>query len=314
MGTPKPSLQFRVRMEKIECSRCMKTFSQSASLLTMIIFTHRLTFGPASSLLRHIRNKRCEQSSVVVRQKSCQRCSESKTKCDLRRPTCHRCAQRNFVCGYPSMAGSTDSPDSRTLGHTRISNSMIGLHKTHISTEVEPSTELSNETPLTSNQRSCTYAPLEASPYETSFNTLSTASEGLDDFCASLTASVNTTSESLLPLDLSSLPSISTTPPLTRHSMQTILRCLRTWPRIMAKGLSSPPIIHPSVLSQPLMPAALARCFTLVKMWDGQCTGANTMVEETVKKEMQCLLDIVRSVCSSKPTYLFADSKLVSNP
>jgi hypothetical protein len=43
------------------------------------------------------------------------------------------------------------------------------------------------------------------------------------------------------------------------------------------------------------MPAALARCYTLVKMWDGQSPGALMMVEETIKKEMQRLLDIVRA-------------------
>jgi hypothetical protein len=103
---------------------------------------------------------------------------------------------------------------------------------------------------------------------------------------------------------------------LTVHSMQTLFRCLRTWPRIMAKGIFCPPIIHHTMLSQPLMPAALAKCYTLTRMWDGHSPGSDVMVQEIITKEMQSLLDTVRLYISFSFTSLVQANinMSVSNP
>jgi hypothetical protein len=45
--------------------------------------------------------------------------------------------------------------------------------------------------------------------------------------------------------------------PLVRHSMQTLLRVIKTWPHILAKGFQTPPVLHhthsdPTTILQPI--------------------------------------------------------------
>ncbi len=93
---------------------------------------------------------------------------------------------------------------------------------------------------------------------------------------------------------LSLLPTTDTTPALTKHSMQTLLRVFRTWPGMVARGFQLPPIFHNSLDPLKNLPQSLANCFTLVNMWAGQCEGANSIVQDTVLKEMKKLFEVVR--------------------
>ncbi|CCT72868.1 uncharacterized protein FFUJ_12762 [Fusarium fujikuroi IMI 58289] len=43
-----------------------------------------------------------ERNDPPARRKSCQACKKARRRCDLARPTCQRCAQRNIHCHYPS--------------------------------------------------------------------------------------------------------------------------------------------------------------------------------------------------------------------
>ena len=100
------------------------------------------------------------------------------------------------------------------------------------------------------------------------------------------------------------LPSSTETPKLVRHSMELILRILRTWPRMLAKEIQTPPMIHPSQLSEPVKTGILSNCITLVKMWYGQCSGATEIVQDTVKREMQELINTVGSLIQSVRAYV----------
>lgn len=91
----------------------------------------------------------------------------------------------------------------------------------------------------------------------------------------------------MLPL----LPPADAAPPLARHSMEVLLRVLRTWPRILAKEFQLPPMIHPSQVAHRTLPQPLANCFTLCKMWAGHWDGASEMVRDTVLKEMKSLFE-----------------------
>jgi hypothetical protein len=93
---------------------------------------------------------------------------------------------------------------------------------------------------------------------------------------------------------LSILPSTATTPTLVRHSMEYILRVLRTWPRMMAKGVQLPPMIHPTQSPAVTKSKWLSNCYTIVKMWFGQCPGTSEIVQETVKREMEEVMNTVR--------------------
>ncbi|KAF5694763.1 hypothetical protein FDENT_891 [Fusarium denticulatum] len=42
-----------------------------------------------------------ERNDPPARRKSCQACKKARRRCDLARPTCQRCAQRNIHCHYP---------------------------------------------------------------------------------------------------------------------------------------------------------------------------------------------------------------------
>lgn len=66
---------------------------------------------------------------------------------------------------------------------------------------------------------------------------------------------------------------------------------------MMGKEIQLPPIIHPSQLSGEQKQMQLSNCFTLAKMWYGQCPGATDIVQETVKREMQELINTVSSHC-----------------
>ncbi|KAE8445698.1 hypothetical protein EG329_012996 [Mollisiaceae sp. DMI_Dod_QoI] len=92
---------------------------------------------------------------------------------------------------------------------------------------------------------------------------------------------------------LASLQSQDTTPPLAKHSMQTLLRVFRSWPGMLAKGFQLPPIFHYSTKEkekEKSFPLPLANCCTLVKMWYGQHEGSNAIVQDTILKEMKTIV------------------------
>jgi len=83
------------------------------------------------------------------------------------------------------------------------------------------------------------------------------------------------------------------TPPLVKQSMQTLLRVIKTWPKMLAKGLQTPPMIHfshadPNTVLQPM-----ANCIAIAKMWAGQSDGATKIIHQTIIQEMRWLFDQV---------------------
>ena len=89
-----------------------------------------------------------------------------------------------------------------------------------------------------------------------------------------------------------------TTPPLVRHSMETLLRVMKTWPKMLAKGFQTPPMLHftntlPDTMLQPM-----ANCVTVAKMWAGQSDGATEIVRQTVIQEMRSLFEQVSEYAS----------------
>ncbi|KAI1118398.1 hypothetical protein F5Y14DRAFT_447271 [Nemania sp. NC0429] len=88
------------------------------------------------------------------------------------------------------------------------------------------------------------------------------------------------------------------------HRAQIIFRAFRSWPRMMAKGIQVPPIIHLSqfyydggkehgcVLE---IPKHIARCITLCKMWVGQAEESGQIVQDAVRGEVESILTKYRS-------------------
>lgn len=76
-------------------------------------------FDRKDVLSRHMRVHDARRAPPGARRRACQPCAQSKTRCDIARPTCSSCARRNIVCSF----GTADTPSQ---GQTQESDS-IGL-------------------------------------------------------------------------------------------------------------------------------------------------------------------------------------------
>lgn len=88
-------------------------------------------------------------------------------------------------------------------------------------------------------------------------------------------------------------------PRLVEHSADTLFRAFRSWPRMLAKGIQLPPIIHlfqlccdgkKDISKEVAMPNHIARCITLCKMWVGQAGGSGQIVQDAIRGEAECIL------------------------
>jgi hypothetical protein len=84
--------------------------------------------------------------------------------------------------------------------------------------------------------------------------------------------------------------------PFGPGSMNLTFRVLRTWPRMMAKGFQSPPLLHHTHLAQHRIAKSLAHCYTIVRMWNGQGEKSAGLVRETAVREMTRLFQNVRTL------------------
>jgi hypothetical protein len=235
--------------------------------------------------VRHI--KSCASGRPVsVRQKSCRQCSITKTKCDLDRPTCSRCTLKGASCEYLT-GDQSGKPGNVVAG--KASEELTNKSQSTQGFAISPTnTLMSTALGHTTSPVSLLY--LEYEPSNLTTGSLYGSSDSANSAGSTAINSPDTFSDSWL---TSTLPSADTTPPLTKHSMELVFRILRSWPRMMAKGFQLPPIFHHSVDLQKTLLIPLANCFTLVKMWDGQSEGANSIVQNTIIKEMETLFSQV---------------------
>ncbi|KAH7356917.1 hypothetical protein BKA65DRAFT_534684 [Rhexocercosporidium sp. MPI-PUGE-AT-0058] len=229
-----------------ECLTCRKTFSQKSSLVRYLKLCTR-TVKPTS-----------------LRQKSCQRCAGAKAKCDLRRPLCSRCSLRGVSCVYVSSAQSdTDRGDSSPSPPTDHYASSIGTLVPPLDGNVATMMDIfCND--LTNNAFLIQDLNNRGSP--------NVVPRSFDSSLHSTALTTNTDFSGLGDPWIFSLLSPETTPPLVQHSMETLLRALRTWPRILSKGFQLPPTFHHSISQH---------------MWDFR--GTNALVHDTVMTEIKTL-------------------------
>ncbi|KAL3475454.1 hypothetical protein BJX99DRAFT_259400 [Aspergillus californicus] len=253
------------------------------------------TFSHRSSLIRHLRKKCNQPQPLTIRRKACTQCVADKTRCNLKRPTCSRCSVRQISCHYPYPA--LDSPTSPSLERD----------ETNPPLQVEAS-DLPGAPLLTA-------LPQVQTPPDTSilFDSLFYDSANWDlslvnepnPFLSPRRDSVAlllNDSENLFPPELGDIQntllpptpkadSLSPTAALANHSMEFIFRVLRSWPRMLAEEFQTPPLIHHTQIADTkALPQALANCFTLVKMWHGQCHGAEDMVRKLIVNEVDTIL------------------------
>jgi hypothetical protein len=71
-----------------------------------------------------------ERNDPPARRKSCQACKKARRRCDLARPTCQRCAQRNIHCHYPYAPPQRESAGVIVDAQPMVSVSDIELSYT----------------------------------------------------------------------------------------------------------------------------------------------------------------------------------------
>lgn len=231
---------------------------------------------------------------MSTRKKSCRKCTEAKARCDLQRPACLRCEKRGFDCQYAAPPAASEAVG---LSPERRSNVDGFTAQTQAFESADNGQELSFQQVRTE--------PLQAG--RSDFNLSAPAQSSNDN-------AVDTPGNNNLVLDFSGVRLVATTdsiqirnrwlesflPSFTRrqkflqpYTVQYLSVILKSYPRQMLRHGGLPSFIHPlQVAGQ--MPQALANCYSLVLMWEGRAAGSESMVTETVQREMKRLLDEVR--------------------
>lgn len=242
-----------------------------------------------SSLVRHL--KLCTRPRPAsLRQKSCRQCAFAKAKCDLQRPNCSRCSLRGVACTYVTAAPEDGSESSSSPPKEQSSNS------SSVQTPTGPVTATPGREAL-EDFLNRVNEPLEAAaeelPIHLPLPDVPHQCNEPVDFLGNLQGTTD-----LIHFDpwlLASLSPQDTTPPLAKHSMQTLLRVLRTWPCMLAKGFQFPPIFHHSIRDNECKVAQpLANCCTLTRMWYFQQEGTSAIVQQTITRELKFILGHVR--------------------
>ncbi|KAL5337898.1 hypothetical protein BJX70DRAFT_367990 [Aspergillus crustosus] len=250
------------------------------------------SFSHRSSLIRHLRKKCNQPQPQTIRRKACTQCVTDKTRCNLDRPNCSRCSLRQISCHYPyptpepsnspSPEPERDEPElaapvvpvvvpeaptptvlPELQGPARSQNLFESIFPDPASWDVSLPVDLNSF--LLQNRDS---GALVLS------DTGQIYSPGLSSALVTPKSSVEASSAGLM-----------------HHSMEFIFRVLRAWPRMLADEFQTPPLIHHSHLGDSnSLPLPLANCFTLVKMWHGQCQGSGDMVNRLIENEVNNLL------------------------
>lgn len=86
-------------------------------------------------------------------------------------------------------------------------------------------------------------------------------------------------------------------PPLVKQSMKTLLRVMKTWPRILAKGFQSPPILHHTHTDPKTSLDSMRTCISISKLWASQpALLATDYICQTILHEIRTIFVSYRSL------------------
>ncbi|KAL5338197.1 hypothetical protein BJX70DRAFT_398912 [Aspergillus crustosus] len=254
------------------CARCMQHF------------THK------SSLVRHA--KRCfRNEKPLPRRKACQQCATSKARCDLRRPNCGRCQMRSIPCEFATREDTaipTSSPadPSTTTTLPLPVRSPEGFDYLAVDNEwLYASTSSSDLSPASSAYYTGTLPSLSTTP-ELDPQVLTDSMQCPPGIWFDRVVSDQRRQELLGPPQPTPNSEV-----LRAHTVQFILRALKSWPRLMSMHGTGrlPPIIHRMQIANGI-PIPLANCFTLAKCWAGGVDGSVEFMRESILQEIRRLL------------------------
>ncbi|CAN9196101.1 unnamed protein product [Alternaria alternata] len=86
------------------------------------------------------------------------------------------------------------------------------------------------------------------------------------------------------------------TPPLVRHSMQTLLCVIKTWPRMLAKGFQTPPILHHTHTNPKTILRPMQDCTFITKAWSSQTVHDTETVRDAILHSMRSLFSTYRTL------------------
>ncbi|GKZ87088.1 hypothetical protein AnigIFM59636_000217 [Aspergillus niger] len=237
--------------------------------------------------MRSSQSKRRQQPPP--RKKACQSCTKSKVRCDLDRPACSRCRSLGRTCEYlthPPVTSPPSEPNYTSPTDTTDREPVLPIYSTP---QIAPISELPIPLPYTFS--SPAWTPPHP-PRRLVADSVRGESNELDFTGIELVPSVNAESirdRWLRPYILPPLGRDEVPKAYHPFTLQYISRILSTYPRFMLKDGDVPPIIHRMQIVGRRMPRALANCYSLVRMWEQAAEGSETLVVETVEKEMDRL-------------------------
>ena len=257
----------------------------------------------------------------LSRKKACEQCSNAKVRCDLKKPQCSRCESRRINCGYtapckPSAAGSS-SRDEMTVPHPfhtpdfALRDGLLapapennprsyesGFAKSSSTVRQDDKTAPSAQSHHQTDPSSPTDLPLLSERGQTSRQACPSNNEYWTGEALGF-ADLNL----ICPIDALKIrnrwlgdfiPSfdqrVKNYPP---GITILISRVLKSYTVILLRAGHLPPFIHPAQLSGSEIPTPFANCLSLVRMWDGQVRGSESMVRGIIKTEMVRLFEEV---------------------
>jgi hypothetical protein len=98
--------------------------------------------------------------------------------------------------------------------------------------------------------------------------------------------------------DWSLLPhrSNSDIPSLARNSMQTLLRVIKTWPRMLAKGFQPPIMLHHSHINPKSILPPMQDCIVVAKLWSSQTIHNTDSVRDVILQNIRLLFSTYRAL------------------
>lgn len=246
-------------------------------------------------------SSRRPKRASIPRKKACQECTARKARCDLRRPRCSRCEARQAACVYAGTGCMIDNAQSATEGGTRVvhlangvpgaiqAQSIPSASRNWILEPANPALEAGQFQYPDSPQTPSQTPSLESKSGSRNESGEYWAGEPLSFTNLNLICTVDPTSiRNRWLADF--IPSVTDRAKIYSPGVSSFIsRVLKTYPQMLLSKGQLPPFIHPSQLASPDLPTPLANCLSLVRLWYGQVRGSETIVSETINKEMDRL-------------------------
>lgn len=245
-------------------------------------------------------NKSAKRASVP-RKKACRPCTVARARCDLIRPTCSRCVDKQLQCEYfvPAAAGARvrRRPEATLLASSAGSTSPSFDPLALTAPEVVLSPTTHNSSLLGTSERTTAVlsCPSDIGDPRPSTSAPSKDTALFDDTDAVLLAPLDVSRIRDRWLDYYFTPTTKQIKEYPARIMALMSRTLSTYPAMWIRNQShTPPFLHPAQCSQQtIMPETLANCLSLLRLCANAVPGSDDLVRDNVQREMSRLVSVI---------------------